>query len=135
MKKILPILLFVLVIVAVACDKPIVPKPRHLIKEGQMIDMIVDMHLAEATHLKFRYDTIVKSSSSVDFYYSVLDKYDVPDSVFEKSFVYYASDPKNFEKMYQKVMSQLSETEQELSGRKQNILDLGDGKEQEIERR
>ena len=100
-----------------------------------MIDMLVDMHLAEATYIRFRYDSLMKKKSSVDFYYSILNKYDVPDSLFEKSFVYYASEPKNFEKMYRKVMSQLSETEQELSGRKQNILDLGDDKEQETERR
>jgi len=135
MKKILPILLFVLVIVAVACDKPIIPKPDHLIKEDQMIEMLVDMHLAEATHMKFRYDTIMRDNPSVNFYYSILDKYDMPDSVFEKSFVYYASDPKNFEKMYRKVMNQLSEMEQELSGRKQNILDVGNENKEDIDPR
>jgi hypothetical protein len=126
MKKVIPILLFVLVFAVVACDKPIIPKPDHLIKQDQMIDMLADMHLAEATQLKFRNDSVRKFAASVDYYYSVLAKYDVPDSVFEKSFVYYASEPKNFEKMYRKVMNQLSQMEQELSGRKQNKLDLGE---------
>lgn len=129
MKKILPILLFVLVFVVVACDKPIIPKPDHLIQKDQMIDMLVDMHLAEATHTKFRYDSIMKNNTSANFYYSVLNKYEVTDSLFEKSFIYYASNPKDFEKMYRKVVSKLSEKEQELSGRKQNILDLGDENE------
>lgn len=126
MKRITQILLFVLVFVVVACEKPIIPKPDDLVKQDQMIDILVDMHLAEATHTKFRYDSIMKNNSSVNFYYSVLAKYEMPDSVFEKSFLYYASNAKNFEKMYRKVMSNLSQKEQELSGRKQNILDLGD---------
>lgn len=129
MKKIFSILLFVLVFIVVACEKPIIPKPDDLIKQDKMIEMLVDMHLAEATHTKFRYDSIMKNNSSVNFYYSVLAKYEIPDSVFEKSFLYYASNPKSFEKMYRKVMSDLSQKEQELSGRKQNILDLGDENE------
>lgn len=84
-----------------------------------MIEMLMDIHLAEATYTKFRYDSIMKNNSSANFYYSVLDKYQVTDSVFEQSFVYYASLPKDFEKMYRKVMSGLSETEQEYSGRKE----------------
>ncbi|MFV0589797.1 MAG: DUF4296 domain-containing protein [Draconibacterium sp.] len=128
MKKRFQWIVLLLVFVAASCDKPVVPKPEHLIKESQMIDMLVDIHLAEATYTKFRYDTLMKDNSSVNFYYSVLDKYNVPDSVFERSFIYYASVPKNFDKMYRKVTSKLSEMEQELSGRKQDELELNDDK-------
>jgi len=121
------ILLVFLILFAVnACDEPTFEKPEHLIRENQIIDMLVDVHLAEATYLNRRYsDTLVKHSTSSDFYYSVLDKYNVPDSVFEKSFVYYTGNPKNFEKMYRKVMNRLSEMEQEYSGRKNELLDVG----------
>ncbi len=108
----------------ISCDNEVIKKPDHLVKEKQMIDMLADIHLAEATYNRMRYDSIVRNSSSVNFYYSVLDKYNVPDSVFEKSFVYYASNPKNFEKMYREVMNKLSETEQGLSGRKNDILEF-----------
>ena len=117
-------MLFLLVVVLSACDKPIVPKPEKLVREKQMIDMLVDIHLAEATYNKFRYDSIMRDNSSVDFYYSVLAKYEVADSVFEQSYVYYASQPKNFEKMYRKVMSKLSEMEQSFSGRKEELLEF-----------
>jgi len=110
--------------VLVACDREVIKKPNHLIKEKQMINMLVDIHLAEATFNHLRYDSIVKNSSSVNFYYSVLEKYEIPDSVFEKSFVYYASNPKNFEKMYREVMNKLSETEQGFSGRKNDVLEF-----------
>ena len=120
MNKILIIALF-LIFAFISCDEPAFPKPKKLIKEKQMIDMLVDIHMAEATFNKMRYDSLVRKSSSVNFYYSVLDKYQVPDSVFEKSFVYYASNPKRFEGMYRKVMNKLSEQEQLFSGRKEQL--------------
>lgn len=126
MKRILQILLFLLVFAVAACDKPVVPKPRHLIHQDKMIDMLADIHMAEATYNKYRYDSSQTHFSSVDFYYSVLAKYEVPDSVFEKSFLYYASEPKDFEKMYRKVLSKLSLTEQQLSGRKEQKLQFDD---------
>lgn len=86
-----------------------------------MINMLVDIHMAEATYNHMRNDSLVKKSSSVDFYYSVLNKYQVPDSVFERSLVFYASSPKHFEEMYRKVMNKLSETEQQYSGRKEEL--------------
>jgi peptide subunit release factor RF-3 len=121
MKKQFQFLLFALAIALVACDKPVVPKPDHLIKEKQMIDMLVDVHLAEATFNKFRYDSAMRDNSSANFYASVLDKYEVPDTIFEQSYVYYASMPKKFEKMYREVMNKLSEKEQEFSGRKEEL--------------
>lgn len=123
MKKLIYILLLV-VFAFVACEQEVIPKPENLIKEKQMIKMLVDIHLAEATFNKFRYDSAMVNSSTEDFYYSVLDKYEVADSVFEKSFVYYASVPKNFEKMYRKVMNNLSQIEQNYSGRKEALPQL-----------
>lgn len=110
-----------------ACDKSHIEKPENLIGEKQMIDMLVDVHLAEATFNIGKYnDENMKNSSSADFYYSVLEKYQVPDSVFEKSFVYYASQIKQFERMYRQVMNRLNEMEQEFSGRKNDLLEFDD---------
>ncbi len=115
-----------LVFVLAACEKTPFDKPENLIKEKQMINMLVDMHLAEATYNHIRYDSTFQKSSSSVFYYSVLNKYQVPDTVFEKSFLYYASSPRNFEKMYRKVLNKLSELEQEYSGRKEDQLEFAE---------
>lgn len=104
-----------------ACDKPAVEKPDKLIKRKLMIEMLVDVHLAEATFTHMRYDSIVQKSSSANFYYSILEKYGVSDSLFEKSYVYYLSEPKEFEKMYREVMNELSIIEQQYSGRKEEL--------------
>jgi len=123
MKKIL-FILAILSFTFISCDTEVIPKPRPLIREKQMINMLVDIHLAEATFNHMRYDSIIRNSTSANFYYSVLEKYQVADSVFEKSFVYYASNPRSFEKMYREVMNKLSETEQGFSGRKNDILEF-----------
>jgi hypothetical protein len=121
-KKFIPLVL--LFVALISCDKPVIEKPRPLVKEKKMIDMLVDIHLAEATFNHMRYDSIIRNSSSVNFYYSVLERYHVPDSVFEKSYVFYASDPKNFEKMYREVVNKLVEIEQDFSGRKLDELEF-----------
>lgn len=101
-----------------SCSKPTIEKPVILVQEDQMIDMLVDIHLAEATFNTRRHrDSLVMKSSSADFYYSILNKYQIPDSVFEQSFAFYASQPRKFEKMYRQAMNKLNEMEQEYSGR------------------
>lgn len=118
--------LIILLITFISCENPIVEKPENLIKKDKMIDILVDAHLAEAAfNMRHNQDSLVMKSSSTDFYYSVLKDHQIPDSVFEKSFVYYASFPKQFEKMYQDVMNRLNQMEQEFSGRKNDLLELG----------
>jgi hypothetical protein len=124
MRNIFVILLFLL-IALVSCEEPPVDKPKHLIKENQMIDMMADIHLAQATFVnRHKADSLLKNTTATDFYYSVLEKYNVADSVFEKSFVYYASSPKKFEKMYRRVLTKLNELEQEYSDRPREQIDL-----------
>ena len=108
----------------ISCDNKVIEKPNPLVKEKQMIEMLFDLHMAEATFNRMRYDSALRNNSSANFYYSILEKYEVPDSVFEKSFIYYASEPKKFEKMYREVMNRLSETEQSYSGRKNDVLEF-----------
>lgn len=123
MKKTL-VILFLLLVSIVSCDKLPIEKPEKLIKEKQMIEMLIDIHMAESTHSHMRYDSLMKKVTATDLYYSVLDKYQVPDSVFEKSLIFYASTPKKFEGMYREVMNKLSEIEQDYSGRKNELLEF-----------
>jgi len=117
--------LFFFLLVFFSCEKPTVEKPEKLIQEDKMIEMLVDIHLAEASFSTRRHrDTIVEKSSSVNFYYSILEKHQVTDSVFENSFVYYASQPRNFEKMYRQAMNKLNEMELEYTGRKNEQQEL-----------
>ena len=125
MKKLLFISIIALLFATAACDDPAMPKPKKLIERGKMVEMLADIHLAEAAFNNLRHrDSIVGESSSADFYYSILKKYEVRDTVFEQSFVFYASQPREFEKMYREAMNKLNEMEQEYSGRKNDLLDV-----------
>ena len=125
MRTILLILSAISIFAFSSCDKPPVEKPDNLIPEDKMISMLADIHLAEATFATRRHqDSTIMNTTSPDFYQSVLKEYNVTDTIFEKSYVYYASQPKKFEKMYQQVMNKLNEMEQEFSGRKNEKLEL-----------
>ena len=124
MRNIFIIILLVL-FAFVSCEEPPAEKPEHLIKENQMINMMVDIHLAQSTYSnRHNQDSLLKNTTATDFYYSVLNKYNVADSSFEKSYVYYASSPKKFEKMYRKVINKLNEMEQEYSDRPKEQIEL-----------
>ena len=75
--------------------------------------MLVDIHLAKAISQR-QYDMPDSLKlSSTDLYYSVLAKYNVADSIFVRSVIFYSSHPKLYEKMYNDVINTLKEMEQE----------------------
>ncbi len=105
--------LILLLLIFPGCDKPVYPKPKNLVPEQKMIDILVDVHLAEAMfqNRQFKEDDLKKLKTE-DYYYSVLKKHNVVDSTFEKSLVYYGGYPKDFERMYSKVLDKLHLMEQ-----------------------
>ena len=172
------IISIILIVVFAACSKEVYEKPKDLIREKIMINILTDVHLAEA--IFFNQDYIINASldttrsapriqwaryftacwelsakqqvptpllapfiestnvhletapvaspikrlTSTDLYYSVLHKYNVSDSTFERSFVYYASKPKSFEKMYREVVNNLTEIEEEQRTLRNKLLEL-----------
>ncbi|MCL1822105.1 MAG: DUF4296 domain-containing protein [Prolixibacteraceae bacterium] len=115
---IIVILLFTLL----SCEKEVVEKPKNLVSRDKMINIIVDLHLSDAVFQSRRYSSDqLRKFSEADLYHSVLKKYNVADSVFEKSLIHYASQPKELERMYSKVVGKLKEKEERLL--KQEILE------------
>lgn len=110
------ILLLLLVVMSgglFSCKEKDIQPPDHLIAKKKMIEMLVDVHLAKAiSQRQFDVPDSIKLSST-DLYYSVLAKYNVPDSVFARSVIYYSSHPKLYEKMYNDVINILKEMEQD----------------------
>lgn len=116
----------VLAVFMAACDKPVIEKPKKLIPRDKMIDIITDMHYAEALYQNRRYSSDQFSRfTEADFYYSILKKYNYADSVFEKSLIYYSSTPKEYEKIYSRVLNKLSEMEQAQLEEQQKPVDIG----------
>ncbi|TDO61978.1 uncharacterized protein DUF4296 [Sunxiuqinia elliptica] len=88
-------------------------KPNNLIKEKQMVNMLYDIHLGEAYANQYRFQDEMDKIKSKDMYYSVLEKYEVADSVFAQSIVYYSSMPKIYERIYQQVVDRLNMLQEE----------------------
>jgi hypothetical protein len=96
-----------------SCNEKDIPKPDHLIGKKKMIHMLADIHLAKAYNQRQHNVSDSLRLSSTDLYYSVLAKYNVQDSIFTRSVIYYSSHPKLYEKMYNDVINILKEMEQE----------------------
>lgn len=119
-------LILAMVLVFSACDEPVVEKPKKLVPRDRMVDMLTDMHIAESVFQNRRYSSDqVFQFTEADFYYSILKKYNVVDTTFEKSLIYYSSYPKEFEKIYSRVLNKLNEMEQEQLQKQQQPVDIG----------
>lgn len=119
-------LVLAIFIVFSACDEPVVPKPKKLVPRDRMVEMLTDMHIAESVFQNRRYSRDqVFQFSEADFYYSILKKYNVVDTTFEQSLIYYSSYPKEFEKIYSRVLNKLNEMEQEQLQKQQEPVDIG----------
>lgn len=109
MKKLLPIIAFFLVLVS--CKDSAVPKPDKVIDENQMVDIIYDLSLLDA--MKSQNPNQLKYPTSTEF---IQKKYQIDSVTFAKNSQYYASDIKNYKKMYEKVKARLSEESQKVNG-------------------
>ncbi len=108
-----------------ACSEELTDKPHKLVSRDRLIDILVDIHLADAAYQTRRYiNEEIKNYKESDFYYSVLKKHGVADSIFEKSLIYYAGKPKDFEKIYTRVINRLNELQQEDEKKSQKPVDI-----------
>jgi hypothetical protein len=88
--------------------------PPHLIPRDEMISILVDIHLVEAS---FKTNPARKedpySYSSV-YYDSVFKKYSITREDFEENLEYYQHDMGDFDKMYEEVITRLSKLQSEV---------------------
>ncbi len=98
--------LLVIIFTIFSCDKQFVEKPKNLIEEEKMIQILYDMALIDAIKTQNPNNlTII----NVDENSYILKKYKIDSLQFSKSNKYYASDIDNYSKMYEKIELQLSQ--------------------------
>jgi len=124
MKHLIGIVLFVAILSGLSsCYSTSIKKPDKLIKKDKFVKMMVDIYLVQGINPEQKIDTIHKKLTQTDLYFSVLKKYDVPDTVFIRSLIYYSSFPKEYEKMHVQIMDNLKESE--LQFKPKTILETG----------
>jgi hypothetical protein len=115
----------ILVLFIVSCEEETSDRPPHLISRDKMVGILVDIHLSDAAFQVRRYSSEqMRKFNESDIYYSVLRKHHVADSIFEKSLIYYSGKPKEYEKIYTRVINRLTEMEQEESKNKEKPVNL-----------
>jgi H2-forming N5,N10-methylenetetrahydromethanopterin dehydrogenase-like enzyme len=109
MKK--TITVFGLFLLLFGCGNNILKKPENLIDKDIMIDILYDLSIIEALH-NTSYGSGMSKFNSNDF---ILKKYKIDSLQFAKSNQYYATDVKNYKKMYEQVSDRLTEKDAEIS--------------------
>jgi len=96
-----------------SCTGTSIEKPDRLISKDEFVKMMVDVYLVQGINLDASKPDSLKKITQTDLYFSVLKKYDVPDTVFIRSLIYYSSFPKDYEKIHTQIMNILKEKEQQ----------------------
>jgi uncharacterized protein DUF4296 len=96
-------LLFAMLLLVSCNDKP-VEKPKNLIPEDKMVDIIYDLSLLEAIRIS---DPISIAQRKINPSTYIYKKYKVDSLQFAKSDRYYASDIDGYAKIYKRVETRL----------------------------
>lgn len=120
MKQIIVILLFAAILSGLSsCYNTTVPKPDKLIPKDKFVKMMIDVYLVQGISIGPDTSANLKNITQTDLYFSVLNKYSVPDSVFIRSLIYYSSFPREFERMHVQIMNSLNESELQFKPKEQ----------------
>ncbi|MFY9152381.1 MAG: DUF4296 domain-containing protein [Prolixibacteraceae bacterium] len=113
MKQFIGILLFVFLLTGISsCYTTTIPKPDKLIPKEKFINMMVDLYVVQGLNTTYDIKDSIKKFNQTDLYYSILNKYSVADTIFVRSLNYYASFPRDYEKMHLQIVDNLKASEQ-----------------------
>jgi predicted ribosome quality control (RQC) complex YloA/Tae2 family protein len=107
------IFLFAYILIILAACAPDDNKHRNtdMITEDKMVQLLVDIHLTDAV-LSVIYRTKPKSDdATLRIYESVLKKHNTTREQFDRSIEYYSRHIEEYEKIYDKVIEELSKLE------------------------
>ncbi len=113
MKKLL--LLFFLLFLS--CNQSAIQPPEKLIDENKMVDILYDLSLLDAIKAQGN-ATQHNYPSTTEF---LKKKYQIDSLTFANNSKYYASDIKNYKKMYDRVKDRLNEENAKLNGGKVQV--------------
>lgn len=107
MKKIISIVVTTLFF---ACNNSPVEKPDNLLSKEEMTNIIYDVMILQASK-SYNNVEVKKEDLKIESY--IFDKYKIDSSTYHQNQRYYASKPKEYEKMYKEVVERLTLAQQE----------------------
>ena len=100
----------VLTIIFCSCQK----KNRYIIPEDKFVDILVDIHIADAFYSNNQYGELKLSKIDSSVYYKVIfEKYNIEKAKFDSTLKAYTMQPIVMESIYDKVIDKLKKIEAE----------------------
>jgi len=109
MKKILIFRLFLFLLVLTSCGNGLPRSKEGILSEKQMVEMLLDTHLADALLFVENSPSNVKSDKGLFYYPSILEKYGITKAQMDSSVVWYMRNPAAYARIYQKVVKDLEQ--------------------------
>lgn len=94
-----------IIITLIACKRSIVAEPKNLIDEDKMVDILYDISILEAIKISNPQSLQTRGIDSKTYIYK---KFEIDSLQFALSDKYYASDVKNYAKIYQQVIDRIN---------------------------
>jgi hypothetical protein len=107
-----------LVLVLASCQRD--PKPKNAIERDKFVEVLVDVHIAQALYTD-RLRINIDSIESEPLYMSVLEKHGVSEDAMAVTVKYYTRNPRKYDKVYAEVLSQISLKLEEGKAEKENM--------------
>ena len=112
MKKTLPAALLLLLILALACNNQGKAPNPEVLSENRMVEFLIDLHLLDGV-MQAEPNLIPQDrmDKALPVYPSLLEKYGITRAQADSSLNWYANRPKQFARMYQRIVNELSKKE------------------------
>ena len=114
-------MLSLLGVLLLGCTDPETKIPTGILSEVEFVNMLKDVHLAEATFELNKSKGIENAKNTLaNNYQSIYKKHNIDDSTFSKSLEYYAKHPKILEEIYSTILEQLTDERSTLDRQETN---------------
>ena len=101
-----------------ACDG----RPKGVLSQSKMADILVEMHKTDA-YLAEKGLSNGQYSNKAPYYNFILKKYGISQAQFDSSLVWYTINPQRFENVYDNVISQLTDSQNDIDNGKYHKID------------
>jgi hypothetical protein len=111
-------------------------KPDQVLDEKEMVDVLVDVHLAEAVLTRVRGKGENVEGLTNAYYQKVFEKHEINKKIFDTSMYYYQQNLGEMDEIYEQVITELNKMEREREQKqKQKNVEKKEVKEKDPEKK
>ncbi len=109
-KHLISIFSVVILLAGIGCNND---QKKHIIPKDDFTDILVDIHLMDGIMRQPRLRNSLLEKDTTDYYNAILTAHNYSREQFDSTIVYYSKDIKEFDQIYQDVLSNLNQIEAE----------------------